>query len=87
LLARNSMNDMTIDCGDSTTTTCGAAILARGPTIGEDVLMAYNAAVDYVEAQGDAGPILAAKSCFTIIAGKICDHAASQGWTSCTHCP
>jgi len=87
LLARNSMDDMTIDCGNSDTTTCGAAAAARAPSVKPDVLMAYNNAVDYVAAQGEAGPILAAKSCFTIIAGKICAHAASQSWTSCTHCP
>jgi len=87
LLVQSSMDDMTIDCGNSDTTTCGAAALARVPSIGADVLMAYNNAVDYVDAKGETGPILAAKSCFTIIAGKICAHAASQGWTSCTHCP
>ena len=81
------MSDMAIDCGDSDTTTCGAAANARKSSVKPDVLMAYKNAVDYVDAQGETGPILAARSCFTIYAGKICAHAASQGWTSCTHCP
>lgn len=84
LLAKASMNDMTIDCADPDTTTCQAAKAARQSAIEDDIGKAYT---DAWEIAADEGPPeKAAHPCFDGVAGAICDHAREEGWEYCQFC-
>jgi len=72
LKGRSSMSDMTIDCSDSDTTTCQAAVNARELAILLDLAQAYDNAWDYMKAQGEEPCHDAAAPCFEDIADSIC---------------
>ena len=85
MCAESSMDDIPIDCDDSTTTTCSSAYYSRWSAILLDVSDAYNNAWDNAAAQEQAA-VDASRACLTAIADKICDHAASENWDSCGYC-
>jgi hypothetical protein len=85
LLTKPSMNDMTIDCADPTTTSCQAAKAARQSAIESDLETAYNAAG--AVAADETLPIAAAYICFWFTADAICQYAFYNGWKSCSYCP
>jgi hypothetical protein len=72
MAARSSMSDMTIDCSDSTTTTCQAAKAARQSAIVADVMEAWSRATDAWNAIGEDHAIAAAAPCFSDLVDSIC---------------
>jgi hypothetical protein len=88
LLSQSSMDNMTIECGDSATTTCQAAVSARLFDITVDVSQAYYMAWTWMdpveeEAQCNAED----KPCFREYAEQICLEALTRGWIECLSCP
>jgi len=87
LLQKISMSDMTIDCGNSNTTTCQAAKNAREAAITADVQNAYDSAYVWMYNQGEAPAVEAARLCFRELAELICKYAFAKGWPECDACP
>jgi hypothetical protein len=85
LMGQASMNDMTIDCADPTTTTCQAAVAARRSAIESDIETALNAA--WAVAADETAPRAAAYPCFWFTADAICQYAFYNGWKTCSYCP
>ena len=61
-----------IDCSNSDTTTCQAAVNARESAILLDLAKAYDNAWDYMYAQGCQPCYIAAGPCYEGIADSIC---------------
>lgn len=72
LKAQSSMSNMTIDCSNSATTTCQAAVNARESAILLDLALAYKNAWDYMKAQDEQPCYDAAGTCYEDIADSIC---------------
>jgi len=89
LLQKSSMNDMTIDCSDSDTTTCQAAKSAREAAITADVEEAFDNAWWWMSAQDEPPAWAAEFPCAENLAKSICQRAQNEpSWDvdTCAQC-
>jgi hypothetical protein len=82
VMAKDSMDDVLINCADSCTHNCSDVRADRRDAIETDVWNAYYDARNAMFAEGETRPIEAASQCFEIIALSIC-----AGGSQCGACP
>ena len=81
------MSDMTIDCSDSSTISCQAALSSRQSSIEADIATAYSNAWNYLPlAIEEALCEAAEESCNETIADSICSTWDPTG-ANCSDCP